>query len=182
MAPWLARQRWFLLLLPLAASLLIKYHLEHDWHYETYFFFPAQCCFFLAGTLLHRFYEHFQSSLLLPKCGWFAWGMIMIGVLSLGWTTGPFMKYLFYTTFGLSLPAIFALSRRWTLDRHLGNLSYSVYLLHWIVVHALNAGLKIDNGTISAVLTVTGAVLIYWFIEQPIDVYRQRRVQSTAKA
>lgn len=182
MAPWLARRCWFLLLAPLAISLLIKYHLEHAWHYGTYFFFPAQCCFFLVGMLLHRFYERFQSSLLLPKCGWFGWIMIMIGILSLGWTAGSFMKYLFYTTFGLSLPAIFALSRRWTLDRHIGNLSYSVYLLHWIVIDALRTGLKINSGTISAILTMAGAILIYWLVERPIDAYRQRQVRSAAKA
>jgi peptidoglycan/LPS O-acetylase OafA/YrhL len=180
MAPWILRRHWLLLLIPLALSLSIKFGLEHLCKYQTYFFFPAQCSFFIGGALLHRFYEKFQKYSLLPKGGFYLWLLIVGEIVTMGWFGLGWVKYVFYTTFLLSLPAIFAFSKKSIVDRHIGNLSYSFYLLHWTVLYALAAGLKIHSSNIAMLVTIVGSIAIYLIIERPIDGYRQDLVSKDA--
>jgi peptidoglycan/LPS O-acetylase OafA/YrhL len=70
------------------------------------------------------------------------------------------------------------------LDRHLGNLSYPLYLVHFAVITAVvdrfGPGLAVKIAGVG--LAVTVALLIYWLFDRPVDRWRVRLTETDRDA
>jgi peptidoglycan/LPS O-acetylase OafA/YrhL len=70
------------------------------------------------------------------------------------------------------------------LDRHLGNLSYPLYLVHYTLIHA--AVVHFGNHPLikaaAAVLAAVTALAIYWWVDRPVDRWRVRTTERPAVA
>ena len=68
------------------------------------------------------------------------------------------------------------------LDRHLGNLSFPVYLVHYPVVSVLaeHFGLGGTTKVLAVLISLVIAGLVYVFIDRPIDAWRVRRTEQVA--
>ncbi len=100
-----------------------------------------------------------------------------------------FQETLRYTLQGIALMPLFhlAVSRsdwwvmrplNWRLMKHLGVLSYTLYLVHHAIIGAVNTQLNDPPwpvlGVISLVLAITFAEVMYITVERPLSKYRSR--------
>jgi peptidoglycan/LPS O-acetylase OafA/YrhL len=141
----------------------------------TYFFFPANLWFFLVGSLLFRLS---RSRYFSPPewSGSLALAYVLAAGCSVDAVSNPIVHTIMLAFIALSIPLLFHTfaNRQW--DNVTGNLSYPVYLIHLLVIGILVATFRIHSGPLAAIASVSAAMLIVRFIENPMDKYRQRRV------
>jgi peptidoglycan/LPS O-acetylase OafA/YrhL len=183
-APFLvrARIRWLMLLIAasfgLRAVLVYRFGLSFDpW---TYRFFPTELAWFLLGSCAYRVYRRLERERITIDRR-FAWVLVAVTVgliLTLLRLPIPGRIPLFYGFFVLALPFLFSLTKKSAIDRYIGQLSYPMYLSHWLMLSIL-ATFRIEhNVLLTTLLTLAASVLLLRYIERPIDVYRQRRAAA----
>jgi peptidoglycan/LPS O-acetylase OafA/YrhL len=152
----------------------------------TYFFFPAQLCFFIAGMLLHRLYAVNSFGKLDRRIGYGVLTVVVALLVFFDRLPKPIAVYLVCASCILAIPILFDLTRKSRFDVALGNLSYPVYIVHTLIISIVvnvvhHTNLKINEDIIGftvivAVLIVS--MLLYLAVEKPIDAIRQRRAVS----
>jgi peptidoglycan/LPS O-acetylase OafA/YrhL len=163
--------------------LLHSYGYTHDpW---TYRFFPTELFFFLAGVLSYRLYvlirkwngiSRVYHLLILMVIVLF---MLEFGVIPLRFWI---KRTLFHILFCAALPFIFSITKKNSLDRFLGDLSYPIYLLHLFVIFYIIPvvnrcfGSSRYNNQVTVIVTICGAVVLVKLLLQPIDAIREKRV------
>lgn len=187
-APFLVRKKTAFLGALLLASLSLRLFLygiglDHDpW---TYRFFPAELAFFVLGALSYKIYFKMKSIkvdrffLLLPLLAVFAFTLLYQFV------PFPGKKAAYFVLLAASVPMIFMYSKDSKLDNYIGELSYPVYISHIIVLNAITRGFT-NNGTLPyltamALIFLLSAALVF-FVEKPVERYRQARVKSRQNA
>ncbi len=69
------------------------------------------------------------------------------------------------------------------LDRHLGNISYPLYLTHWPVIALYGEVVGLEGKTDKAivlVVTLVAATLVYWALDMRFDAFRAQVVRDAA--
>jgi peptidoglycan/LPS O-acetylase OafA/YrhL len=175
------RFRWTLLVFGVSLAVRAILTWGMGWSYDpwTYRFFPSELAFFMAGHFGYRVYANPQCGAALRRFAWFPWICVIVFGLSYAFVPLPhFVKAnLFVLAVALSVPAIFALTNRWTTDRWLGELSYPIYLIHMPVLGAC-AALGEWKAPVGLALTVALSVAGYVAIERPIDAWRSRLARA----
>ncbi len=176
-APLLARLRVRGLVVVLLASLAVRGALylaglrDDPWSYR---FFPNELAFFVAGMLAYR-----ASSLVNPRVApvrWklAAWGVVV--VLSLvaesvgGARTACYGA--FFVALVCGLPFVFDLTRKWSWDARLAELSYPVYVVHCMLLPVLP--MNPLRGAIACVAAVAAGLVLVYVIERPVERIRAR--------
>lgn len=177
LAPCLCRMRSRYLSILLVASATVKVYLEiHG--VMTYFFFPAQICFFLSGILVqrHSFDAAWSAVGRLPKVA----ALIMLCLWIMWFDAVPFVgeRWAFDAFTLVVLAPVFSLSRHSEFDRWLGSLSYPIYLTHMLVMSVCANALKVASAPVVLVGTVSVAVMLVKLVDEPVDAWRQRRVAA----
>ncbi|MCA8948910.1 MAG: acyltransferase [Planctomycetes bacterium] len=187
-APLLVRRRAAVIGLVVLASLALRVALvrrlglgNDPW---TYRFFPTELALFLAGALSYRLYRA------LGRRGWLrplaTWGVTVatIGAVAvypllpaaLHWS--PYGLAVGLLALPFALPFAFELTARSRLDRAVGELSYPVYLVHYLLCFLLPVvGMRpwsIWSGLAVAPLAVLSAWMLWRFVGVPIEGWRQR--------
>ena len=71
------------------------------------------------------------------------------------------------------------------MDRLIGELSYPIYLTHWIVIELLRMAsppwVGRYLGELTCLLTITVSILLWYFVDRPIDAWRQTLVRDLHK-
>jgi peptidoglycan/LPS O-acetylase OafA/YrhL len=141
----------------------------------TYAFFPANLWLFLSGSLLFRFYRSQLFSV--PRWGGFlGLACAVIAWCTVGAVSNPAAHSTMLISIALTIPFLFHSFAKTGWDTAVGNLSYPLYLVHWLVIDVLALKFHIHSGIVVAVVSVLAAMLIVRFIENPIDQYRQQRI------
>ncbi|MCR9248644.1 MAG: acyltransferase [bacterium] len=192
-APFVVRRHVLVVGGLLGCSLLLRvvlvkgWGLGHDpWSYR---FFPTELALFLAGALAYRGYrliEHLpraRALLFSPAVTWSMFAALIFAVLAY-----PLLPAILRSSrFGLAamlgvvpiaLPFVFHLTARWRFDRTIGELSYPVYLVHYLFVFVLGAfGVSMWSawsGAVTAIASLLLAWLLWRFVGEPLEVGRQR--------
>ena len=144
---------------------------DDPWKYR---FFPSELSNFLLGSIAFRFYE--RKKLIAPNRV-LRWTLFLTLVaLCVAYTHLPGgnteKRWIFVLLVALFLPSIFALTRDWTLDRLVGELSYPVYLVHILVLLVLPASVWI--GTVCLALSIAFGLAWNRFVEVRIDDWRYK--------
>ena len=136
-APFVLRSK-FLPSLILVSSILVRIVLNavisHDaWAAWCYYFFPSTVLFFMLGHLTRVLYRKLK----LPS--WGAWLVLALAAVSLLIQDGRygFENSFFYVAillFALCLPAIFEATKDNKVSNFLGDLTYSLYLSHGVLI------------------------------------------------
>lgn len=187
LAPFVVRRSPWLLIAGIAASLLLRVVVLRTWGLGndpwTYRFFPHELALFLAGALSwHGYCALGRAGLLRPWACRAATAVLLL--LVLGFTMLP--AWLQAAPYGVPrlafvvaalLPWAFHATREHRFDRAVGELSYPVYLVHYLfvfVVAALGiAWLDAARGIVVMALSLLGAWLLWRFVGLPIESRRQ---------
>lgn len=186
-APVVVRRSTLLIVLALAVSLLIRGYIYFDLNltYDPWIgrFFPTELALFLAGVLSYRIYKKIDSADLRSKAivSFIFFLVTFFYDLIPG---GYSYKIWFYYSFAcFSLPWIFSLTRNSKLDRRLGELSYPMYIIHYLVINLVSpqlyrVGMVEFLGLVSGVLSIFVAAFIVKYISDPVERFRQARAIS----
>ena len=163
-APFLVKQKTKTLLIISAISLsarLLSYKflgLAHDpWEYR---FFPFEIIYFIAGIIAYRIYSLYdlRSTIYI---------ILPIFLFTVFFQFIPFntkRMLIYYLIVFLSIPPLFKLTKDNKLDRFLGELSYPLYLCHFLVIDIFAQIIKIDHqylGLYSLLISLPVAFLSY---------------------
>ena len=110
------------------------YYLSFDpW---TYRFFPFELAFFVAGSLAYVFYKHIQNKGISPLIGYVLLLLCVFGVFVIDdiKMDENMRNSLFYILVLVSIPYIFAAFKNNPIDRYIGELSFSLYIGHHVIV------------------------------------------------
>jgi peptidoglycan/LPS O-acetylase OafA/YrhL len=97
-------------------------------------------------------------------------------------------RYIIFATYAalaILMPVVFMFSRNSVFDRFVGELSYPVYLVHFIVIqllHVVLTRLRADLAFLtiwSIFFSVAAAAALYFAIIRPLDRYRESRLRHT---
>jgi peptidoglycan/LPS O-acetylase OafA/YrhL len=194
-APYLNRLRskWLICIAAGAfAARLIAYRhlgLAHDpWEYR---FFPFELSLFLCGMLGYRFYAQISSRQGLLRWQTASWSSYLLGAAALllllyfhvctvqflGTIIDPHIAVLItYPLFILGIPLLFLASGKHKFDRLIGELSYPIYLIHYLVIVVLANLLAIGPGAklggLAAVSSIVIAAVFYRVFITRLDTKR----------
>jgi peptidoglycan/LPS O-acetylase OafA/YrhL len=148
---------------------------------QAYFFFPANLWLFVTGSILFRFYRSKYFSF--PNwSGFAALAYVLFAACAVGSFTNALVHTIVLMLIALCLPFLFDTFSRKEWDATIGNLSYPVYLVHMLIISVLAAVFHTSAGVVVAPLSLLVAAFIARYVDDPIDRYRQRRVQRQSDA
>jgi peptidoglycan/LPS O-acetylase OafA/YrhL len=188
LAPFLVRRGPILIAAIIAASLLLRIILQGTFGFSgdpwTYRFFPSEIALFLAGSLGYCVYssrsdeQRRQVKVLLSMAA-----ILLFVCLAINkWDGIPrFASLSFLSVVVIGVPRLFELTRNIAWDKYLGELSYPLYICHflfgWMLLPETVFGVYL-----ALFLSVVASILLYHFIERPIDKWRQSRFAKTQRA
>jgi peptidoglycan/LPS O-acetylase OafA/YrhL len=171
LAPFLFRRkrtRFLVLILSLTlrAVLITKFENSDPWSYR---FFPTEIAIFIMGLYLYEFYESIFSKSRGKKISIYLVGPLAAILLANYLVHEKYLKTIpsvvnqvqIISVSILVIPALFYLSRRVKIDKFLGDLSYSVYLLHFGAISLLTYfGFKPNLSMTLLISTTLSALLL----------------------
>ena len=194
MVPFIILNRPFVIGTLIVGSIIVRIYFDVS-GYSNYNFFPSNLIFFLLGNMGYLVFsriKNYEMSRYLGIGGvtFFIAYIVYKGVIS----NNFFLNFLdpgvhtmkgclFYLTIALSIPFLFLVSKDSRIDRYVGNLSYSIYLLGGHVMYYSNI-LGRDypyfkqNHLVVLIFTIVLAWCIYTIIERPVEAIRKRRIQA----
>jgi peptidoglycan/LPS O-acetylase OafA/YrhL len=145
----------------------------------TYRFFPAELIFFLVGVVSFRLYVKARNidfpirfliifSLALFVCVAFYTHLPLHGFLKQG---------IYFAMLAAGLPLLFAYSKMSVIDRYLGNLSYPMYLCHFLIIGILEPLHLVPEAWFSVIVVlaiIAVSIVLYHVCVQPVDLLRAR--------
>lgn len=188
LAPLLVRRRpWVLAALVLGSLGLRVFLMRHYGFYNdpwTYRFFPTELALFLSGALACHAYRWARDRDLLgkPLC-WLATLGMLAAVVGFHWLpdvlrNGRYGVPGLLAVVPILLPFVFHATRTNAFDRSLGELSYPVYLVHYLLVFVVAAlgipWLTNARGVVILVGTLLLALALWRFVGRPLETRRQR--------
>ncbi len=186
-APFLVTKKikWQVLLVLLGIGTKVffanKYYLSFDpW---TYRFFPFEIAYFIAGSLAYQFYKRIALKEISNKIGAWLLLLCLVGVFVIEEIQAKetLKNTVFYVFCLCSLPFIFKAFKNNAIDRYIGELSFSIYISHHVLV-SLFRGYFFANPELIPYYgyTVVGCSLVLALILQQtlikrIENYRHKR-------
>ena len=169
------RTRWLVILA--LVSLTMRLVMEWKAPWSSYFFFPANLCFFVWGMLAYRIYLSERYKSIATQRRVTAIFVLMVAAIVFRQYI-PFYRnhdWKLYLLFGAALPFLFHASKNWRFDSWIGNLSYPIYLIHACVLLLLGIGFGITSGLGAVVVSTLVALVLLVAVEEPLEKFRQNR-------
>lgn len=188
LAPWIVRRTAKVILALIFASFVLRlvlyfgFHLTNDpWSYRL---FPTELAFFLAGTLSYKIYRALDARKLPQAFYWcitisFLLFVLMISIIPVSHA----LKHVgFHLLAWIAIPFMFLATRSSRIDRYIGELSYPIYIGHWLVLMFLPRLLTVagisPTPTLSIIGSVIFAILLVHLVLGPIERFRARRFRN----
>lgn len=193
LAPWFVRQKslWLgvciLLSLVLRSYLYQALSLKHDpW---TYRFFPTELVFFLAGCLSYRLYRRIRIKKIPRTVNRLILVLLFLATCFCGYLppcSSPLLPFswnetVYFLGVGGCIPFLFNYSKNSKKDNRIGQLSYPMYISHFLVAAAINAMPfpLLKQSWVIVTATAIFAYLLDISIARPIEKYRQGRIRRS---
>jgi peptidoglycan/LPS O-acetylase OafA/YrhL len=185
LAPFIVKRTRTLIAL-IAASLIIKILLMKAgligdlWDHR---FFPAELYLFCCGVLAYDLYNKYKNRINFKMARIIT--LAFIGFIFIYFFL-PLPAMIFYAAFILCLPFIFFYSRNMKFDRKVGELSYPVYLSHWLVISCfakINFFSKINSNVefiLISFVVLSLSIFLLKYLQNPIDEIREFNLVKNA--
>jgi peptidoglycan/LPS O-acetylase OafA/YrhL len=194
LAPFLVNLRLRYFILIIAASFAARfswYAMGHDADPWNYRFFPFEIGLFLTGVATYRVSRIMDLKPHPLILAIFFAGLVLsvAGYGNLGLPYGPYASFLYLFAFAALIPYVFKLTRSWSIDGFLADMSFPLYLAHWPVsgiwfyyrdYFHLTPPWPEYQGLIPAIACVIATALLVIFVERPVERWRQSRVGRQA--
>jgi len=184
LAPFLNLLKNKSLLLIMALSLglrlfLYSRGLNHDpWNYR---FFPTELIFFLSGIIMYRFYQYIKTKDF-KKISIFIFLFYFSFLFYYQFLPHERTKQLIIFLFSfIFIPFIFNLFKNNKIDRFIGELSFPVYLSHFLIIDIFTHFTNLPHqflGLSTTVVSIIFSILILKIIIDPINNFRQSRIRK----
>ncbi len=193
LAPILNKISSRVLLLFLAIFVLVFYGIIEPNHIlpilTLSYLFLSNLLFFILGTLSYKYiYKRIITQNLTKKISKYIFWLFLLYTLFYNFIPPKYIlnylntvDFLYCILFTISMPFIFLYTNKNRIDKFLGELSYPIYVSHFLVIKLITnlATFKTDSNlrTVIIVVLVLGtSFLIVKLIEEPIDLIRQSRL------
>lgn len=185
-APFIMRKniRWIILILILSLGLrlILAYNgLNHmPWDYM---FFPTQLLFFMAGGISYYLYKNVNTTKKQEIIIYAGYLFVILFYYQFFKDSSIKEAFMFLLTV-FAIPAIFRLSKKSSIDRYLGNLSYPIYISQSFII-MITASKRFPKpfgwGITAVLLCIILSVILDYFITKPIEKIRQERINKINK-
>lgn len=180
LAPFLVRRGPLFIAAIIAASLVLRMLLQHAFglsgHPWSFRFFPSEIALFLAGSLGYYVYaSKDEAQRRLPKTLLFLAAALLFVALAINrWDGMPrLMSLSLLALVIVGVPRLFEMTKSIAWDKYLGELSYPLYLVGWMLTPD-----TLPQLYLALLLALAGSCALYHFIDRPIDVWRQTRLRK----
>ncbi len=149
----------------------------------TYRFFPFELAFFMAGSLAYSFYKYIQHKTISPIIGY----TMLLACVSCVFMYEEIQiqenlkNNLFYGLILIAIPFVFLAFKNNKIDRYIGELSFSIYISHHLIVSILRSYffshphyLFLYGYTVVFCSLIT-AIILQTTIIKAIETYRVKR-------
>jgi len=182
-APFIVKRKYIIIIALIIASAALKtYYLGHGLNNDpwVYRFFPFELMFFLLGALSYYLYKRVKD-IKIPRYIYPAL-MVFISVFTIcfSFISVTFFSYRIYiVAVFLSMPFLFNYTKKFKLDKFIGELSYPIYITHMLVLNTVKAlGVTQNVQLITIVATIILSIILVKLIGDPIERLRQARVKD----
>ena len=186
-APFIVRRSVLAIMLVFAGSVALRLLLQFSVGYYgdpwSYRFFPSELAVFLIGVLGYRVYRSEPGKLDRSVVKVFVLAILLLGTVLLinRWQgLGRVASVSFLMLTFAAIPYLFRLTKDQAFDRNLGELSYPIYICHFLVIWSLDSTIAFGSDLVRGVTIIAATILVssalYWWIDQPVDTWRQRRL------
>lgn len=191
-APFIVRRSVPAIFLALAASLALRLVLQFGFGYQgdpwSYRFFPSELAVFLIGALAYRVYRSPAAS---NRKLFVIYGLAIVclgtALIINRWHGLSRVASVFFWMAAVgAIPFLFRMTKSNMVDRYLGELSYPIYISHFLVIWFLDAivtfGSSAVRGNVIIAMTLIVSGVLYWLIDRPIDSWRHGRFAAKQTA
>jgi peptidoglycan/LPS O-acetylase OafA/YrhL len=148
---------------------------SYNWKYRVHFF---ELAYFLLGGISYKLVQIKNLNHLKARL---AFLMIIIYVAFINlFTDYLIFKWSTYFVFSLSIPIIFRLTSKLKLDKFLGDLSYPIYIIHFLII-AVAREFNFISLEFRLAFIILSSILISFvlnFILNPIEKFRKVRLSN----
>lgn len=150
---------------------------------------PCALGYFGLGMLSYRLYRKLRNKpggvLARPETGWIALGGLLTLLVVFPWLPEGLRRIGLVAALAAGIPGVFAATCTLRWDRLIGELSYPIYMVHWLVKafwygvaarYRIVEGSRVFHVLVVVALSVLAAFLVHWVVERPIERCRRRRV------
>jgi peptidoglycan/LPS O-acetylase OafA/YrhL len=190
LVPFVARKRMGVILAIVCLSLTLRIFLYHHGCNDdpwTFRFFPNELAFFFSGGLAYHVYERLRR-LALPRAPLYILLAVMIAITVKSdqlFTTGE--RWYFCSLIAVSTPFLFMLTKNSRWDRICGDLSYFIYIAHWLILNIARRaadrcpGIAGYAGPLALIVIILTALFLREMLK-PVEAWRQRRLEKITPA
>lgn len=182
-APFIVKRKYIVIIALVIASAALKtYCLGHGLNNDpwVYRFFPFELMFFLLGALSYYLYRRIKD-VKVPKYIYPAL-LVFISVFTIcfSFISVTFFTYRIYiVSVFLSMPFLFNYTKKFKLDKFIGELSYPIYITHMLVFNTAKAiGITQNLQLITILGSILLSIVLVKLIGDPIERLRQARVKD----
>jgi peptidoglycan/LPS O-acetylase OafA/YrhL len=189
-APFIVKRKLSTILIIMVLLFILRILIYlNGFYYDpwTYRFFPTELFFFLSGNIAYRIYKYTQKIKFPKEVGIGILICLLLFLFVFNYIPVRYFikQYAFYILFTLSIPFIFNYTKKFLIDRFIGELSYPVYISHiFIIAFCLPILYHFFgyNSSLSSILAVVCSIifsyLVIIFLVKRIDNYREKRVEK----
>ena len=182
LVPFLFNSSNKLILSLILASVLLRAFLQYSNFYGSqvmHAFLPLEISIFLLGLMSYRLI--YLNLLVLPKRFIEAIGIFLASVIAVysfyiyhNLVNYTFKYWLFVAMTFFAVPFFFHTTRNSKWDRFIGELSYPVYMTHFIAIAIL---MKIQhlNVIVTIIIATVMAIVLNYFVTKPMDYFRHKQ-------
>jgi peptidoglycan/LPS O-acetylase OafA/YrhL len=181
LAPFILRRRvrWVALLFLASLGLRLSIIVLGGPEYELFLrrFFPAELCLFLSGYFSYLLFKHIRNHNRRYLTGLSSWAALLCVFVLYDRINANYSLALLAVSITLVMPFIFNLAKDNRTDRFFGNISFPIYMVHFLIIECLASYFEEYSLWMLLPVVFFTALAVHYGIEMPIDYWRQRRVR-----
>lgn len=138
--------------------------------------FPAELWLFLIGAFSYSLFTRIRDCKSRYCLGLTSWTALLVVLICYNRIEKDYALTMLAFTAFITIPFVFNLTKDAKVDRFLGNLSYPIYMVHFLIIALLHEYMEEYSLSFLLLLVLSASIILYCVVEAPINGWRQRRI------